>query len=251
MNFIEHILEPKRLLLVWQGQAGSSRIRHTVAELLRQSDDQVRFRYLTDTPDFHNACDEGFFNFPAFRKIDQIYDLGVLDTFMRRLPPSSRGDYAQYLEQFRLRPDQTISNFALLAYTGAKLPSDGFSIVNPLDEATHAGELLIEVAGFRHTARIPLESVHVGDSVQFQPESDNAVDRHALAVLVKGQRIGYVPRQQARAVRAMVEVNALNARVERVNGSPERPLIYLFAEMFAPALGLHRGDGSRLQLLAK
>ena len=41
MNFVEHVLEPKRLLLVWQGPEGSSRVRHTVAELVRDSDDQV------------------------------------------------------------------------------------------------------------------------------------------------------------------------------------------------------------------
>ncbi len=230
MNFIEHVLEPKRLLLVWQGPEGSSRrTRCAVAELVRQSDDQVRFQYLVETTDFKNALAEGFVNFPAFRKVDQTYDLGVVDTFIRRLPPSSRGDYAQYLEQFRLRPGTKISEFALLAYTGAKLPSDGFSIINPLDDVSQAGELLIEVAGFRHVAKISLDSLRPGDAVQFEPEPGNLHDPNAMAVLAHGHKIGYVPRQQVRAVRKLYEAGSLSAQVERLNGSSERPLVYLFA----------------------
>lgn len=230
MNFIEHVLEPKRLLLVWQAPEGSSRrSRYAVAELVRQGDEQVRFQYLVDTPDFKSACAEGFVNFPAFRKVEQSYDLGVADTFIRRLPPPTRGDYAQYLEQFRLRPDTKISEFALLAYTGAKLPSDGFSIINPLDRVDVEGELLIEVAGFRHASQVPMESLRPGVFVQFAPEPTNAYDADALAVLVRGQKIGYVPRQQARAVREQYEGGSISAQIERLNGSSERPLVYLFA----------------------
>ena len=232
MNFIEHILEPKRLLLVWQGPEGSSRrTRHAVAELLRQSDEQVRFRYLVDTADFKNACAEGFINYPAFRKVDQTYELGVVDTFIRRLPPRTRGDYTQYLEQFRLRPATSISDFALLAYTGAKLPSDGFSIVNPLEDVEQACDLLIEVAGFRHVAKVPLETLRPGEEVQFTPETGNLHDPHAVAVLAHGQKIGYVPRQQASAFRALYNSGSLSAQIERLNGSTERPLVYLFAAL--------------------
>jgi hypothetical protein len=238
MNFIEHVLEPKRLLLVWQGPEGSSRrTRYSVAEFIRQGDDKVRFQYLVDTADFKNACGEGFVNFPAFRKVDQTYDLGVVDTFIRRLPPPTRGDYAQYLEQFRLRPDTKISEFALLAYTGAKLPSDGFSVIIPLDDAARTGELMIEVAGFRHAAKVPLETLHPGEVVQFTPEPDNAHDPNALAVLVHGQKIGYVPRQQARALRALYDAGSLSAQIERLNGNSERPLVYLFAAL-RPAANL-------------
>lgn len=230
-NFIEHIQEPKRLLLAWQGSEGSSRTRHTVAELLKQGDMPVRLRYLTDTPDFSAACAEGFVNFPAFRKVEQTYDLGVVETFMRRLPPRSRGDYAQYLEQFRLRPETKISDFALLAYTGAKLPGDGFSIVNPLDDVSTACEVLIEVAGFRHNAQIPVNDVKLGDVVDFVPEPQNPYDPNALAIHLHGRKIGYVPRQQASAIHKWREAGGLSAQVERVNGRPERPLLYLFTRL--------------------
>lgn len=231
MNFIEHVLEPKRLLLVWQGPEGSSRTRHTVAELVRQSDGQVRFRYLTDGADFSAARAEGFVNYPAFRKVDQTYDLGVVDTFIRRLPPRTRGDYAQYLEQFRLRPETSISDFALLAYTGARLPSDGFSIVNPLEDVSQAAELLIEVAGFRHAAEVSLDVLRIGDEIQFVPEPGNPRDPDAMAVLADGQKIGYVPRQQSHAVRTLLDGRTLRGHIERVNGSHERPLVFVFTEV--------------------
>lgn len=228
MNFIEHILEPTRLLLVWQGPEDSSRLRHTVAELVRQENGVVRFRYLPDTADFRNAQTEGFINFPAFRKIGQVYDLGVVDTFMRRLPPRTRGDYGQYLEQFRLRPTTGISDFGLLAYTGAKLPGDGFSLINPLDDVAVPCEVLIEVAGFRHATQLPLADLREGDPVSFAPEPENPRESSAVAILVGGQKIGYVPRQQAAALQKHCDAGAVQARVERVNGRPERPLIYLF-----------------------
>jgi len=231
MNFITHILEPKRLLLVWQGPEGSSRTRHSIAELLRQGDQPVRLRYLTESQDFANAHSEGLTNFPAFRKVDQTYDLGVEETFMRRLPPRSRGDYAQYLEQFRLRPETRISDFALLAYTGAKLPGDGFSIISPLEDVVEPCEILVEVAGFRYNSQLSHANVHPGVPVRFEAEADNPHDQNAVAIFVLDQRIGYVPRQQASAIHRLCEAGSLSARVERVNGRSDRPLVYLFTTL--------------------
>ncbi|MGH8191411.1 MAG: HIRAN domain-containing protein [Rhodanobacteraceae bacterium] len=234
MNFIEHVREPHRLLLVWQAAEGA-RARHAVAELLRPETGPVRLQYLTSTNDFEAARNEGFFNFPAFRKPTQIYDLGVVETFVRRLPPRSRGDYPQYLEKFRLHPETPISDFALLAYTGAKLPSDGFGILDPLDDVQASCELLLEVAGFRHAAQVSRDEIKIGDPVRFVPEPDNPHNQKAVAVFLGAAKIGYIPRQQAPAVQRLVQEGAIEADVERVNGQPERPLIYLFTRLQAEA----------------
>lgn len=227
MNTIEHIREPRRLLLIWQATEGK-RLRHAVAELVRPETGPVRLRYLTDTPDYQAASSEGFFNFPAFRKPTQAYNLGVVETFMRRLPPRTRGDYAQYLEKFRLRPETSISDFALLAYTGAKLPSDGFSILDPLEDVTAPCEILLEVAGFRHVADITPAEVSEGQAVRFVAEPDNTTDAQAVAIYLGEAKIGYVPCQQAPAIKHLVKAGAIEAVVERVNGQPERPVIHLF-----------------------
>ena len=230
MTFIEHVLEPHRLLFVWQGPEGSSRVRHTVAELLRAPDGTTKLRYLEGTEDLKRAKAEGFVGFPAFRKLGHEYDQGVLETFLRRLPPRSRGDYARYLEQFRLQPGTEISDFALLAYTGAKLPSDGFSILNPLSDLTAPSEVLLEVAGFRHTSEVPLDAISVGMRATLEPEPDNPHDANAMVIRVDGKKMGHVPRQQAAAIGNWLRNGqALQAHVERINGTPQRPLVFLFA----------------------
>lgn len=228
MKYIEHVHEPRRLLLIWQGPEGSTRSRHAVAELVRTFDERVQFRYLTGSAELDAAQNEGFINFPAFRKLEQTYDLGVVETFMRRLPPRTRGDYGQYLEQFRLRSETRITEFALLAYTGAKLPSDGFSILNPLEDVLDSCDVLLEVAGFRHAAELSPSEIHEGDIAVFQPEPGNIHDPNAVAILVRGRKIGFVPRQQTLALRQWLKSAALEVAVERVNGRPERPLVYVF-----------------------
>lgn len=233
MNYIEHVHEPRRLLLVWQRseEDGAARVRRAVAELLRDSAERVQFRYLTDTPDFEAAKSEGFINFVAFRKLHATYDLGVVETFMRRLPPRSRGDYAQYLEQFRLRPETLISDFALLGYTGAKLPSDGFSILDPLEDVGECCDVLLEVAGFRHVSPVGPQLLCVGEPVSLVIQPDNLHDPMAVAVEIRDQRIGYVPRQQAPAIRDLVATGEVEACIQRINGKPERPLIHLMARI--------------------
>ena len=56
------------------------------------------FRYLDNKEDFTNAIKEGFVCYPAFRKLNQEYSEGVLETFLRRIPPRKRGDFNKYLE---------------------------------------------------------------------------------------------------------------------------------------------------------
>lgn len=230
MNYIQYIHEPRRLLLVWQRpeEDGAARVRRAVAELLRDSAGRVQLRYLTDTDDLDAAKQEGFISFPAFRKLNTTYDLGVVETFMRRLPPRSRGDYAQYLDQFRLRRETPISDFALLGYTGAKLPSDGFSILDPLEDVGDACDVLMEVAGFRHVSAHPAESIALGAPAALVPQDNNLHDAAAVAVEIGGERVGYVPRQQASAIRRLLATADIQAQVERINGRSGRPLVYLW-----------------------
>ncbi len=230
MNFIEHLVEPERLLLVWQAPDGKVRARLEVGELLREGE-EITFRYLTESEDFARACELGFTCYPAFRKTDRDYTTSVMDTFMRRLPPRKRGDFSRYLEQWRLTAETTPSDFALLAYSGAKLPNDGFSVDWPLAEVEAPCELLLEVAGFRYQEGVEISDLAEGMSVQFQLESENPYDPRALSVEVDGQRIGYVKRSQRDAVLSWLERYEVEAVIERLNGTPDRPLVYLFCRI--------------------
>lgn len=233
MNRIQHLIEPQRLFLSWQRAMDGKerRTRRIVGEIARESDGVV-FRYLTEREDFNKAMAEGFQGFPAF-KIGkfQEYTSGVLDAFTRRLPPRKREDFTDYLAQYRLPGNFTGSDVALLGYTGAKLPGDGFEIMPDLSGIVPPLELVMEVAGFRHHD-VASAGLAVGDAVRLMPEPDNAHDPDAIAIHHNAHgRIGYVPRPYCSAMAGWLATCTVEANIDRLNGKPERPLVYLFVKV--------------------
>lgn len=230
MNFIKTIYTPTRLLLVWQPPEGKPRSRLVVGELTFAGGSCV-FNYLDGTDDFKKALDEGFVCYPAFRKLTHEYREGVLETFLSRIPPRRRGDFGKYLEQWRLAPDINISDFALLGHTGAKLPNDGFSLINPFDGMEAPFEFYVEVAGFRHQENICLADISVDMSVNFIQEPENTFDGNAVRVEVAGKKIGYVNKVQNSAFNLWLENYSITACIERINGTEARPLIYIYGQV--------------------
>lgn len=231
MNQIEHIITPTRLLLVWRpNQSGTSRTRRVVAEVVQSaSDAPAVLRYLHGSPDLEKAQVEGFVGYPAFQFSRTEHSSNVLDSFLRRLPPRKRDDFHVYLQNHRLPLEKRLSDMALLAYTNAKLPSDGFELYGDFTKARPPFELVIEVAGFRYQDGISREDIYVGDPVNLKPEPENPHDDQAVAIRHSGKKIGYVDRAQAPSFQAWFKSGfKINATVERINGKPERPLIYLF-----------------------
>lgn len=227
---LRHIVEPARLLLTWQpmDEHAPQRTRRTVGEVLRaDSDGDLLFRYFRGTPDFAAACTAGFQGFPAFQMDQSEIRQGVHETLMRRLPPRKREDFADFLALHRLPAPFTYSDMALLGYTGAKLPSDGFTLFPEFPTNTVPCDYLMEVAGLRHVYDGPMTEIRDGDEVTFQPEPSNPVDKDALVVLHKGRRIGYVARALRDNFNAWLRAGKITATVERQNGKPTRPLVYL------------------------
>lgn len=238
MNWIEHICEPRRLILAWQAPDDTGmRFRWAVGDLTPEAD-AIKLRYFSGeeflrlnqgkTVDELNAL--GYRGYPGFRVKDAVHTNGVFEAFMRRLPPPSRPDFAEYRQHFRLKSESTISNFAMLGYTEAKLPSDGFSVVNPLDCRDDQFELMLEVAGYRYYAK-ETSPISMGDLVSFKPEPSNEHDRNAVMVCVNGHRIGYVNRLQAPAFRNWFNDRQIEAVVERVNGNADRPRVFFFVRV--------------------
>lgn len=230
IHMIRHIVEPQRLLLVWQplDDAGQ-RLRRVVGELIRESGNVI-LRYLRDTHDFQEALNAGFTCFPAFPKIERDYSDGVLETFSLRLPPRSRLDFKNFLESIRIPSNARVSDFALLGYSEARLPGDGFSIVNPFDDTPVPCEFLSEIAGFRYYSESDVR-YEIGTELRFEADRDNPIDRDAIAIVANDKKIGYVNRVQLQAVHHWLTHNTVRAFVERNNGRPDRPRVYMFVEV--------------------
>lgn len=227
MNQIEHIVEPERLWLVWRAGQGTRRI---VAEIVMRHDEHAAvLRYLIGAEDFERAKDEGFVGYPAFQAKQKEHSSGVLDSFLRRLPPRKRDDFADYLQRHRLPVDKEFSDMALLGYTNAKLPSDGFEIYADLSDARPPFEVVLEVAGFRHQKAVSASDIYIGDPITLKSEPENPHDPAAIAIFHNGLRIGYVDRAQAPSLHVWMRKGfLLNVTIERINGKPDRPLIYVY-----------------------
>jgi hypothetical protein len=230
MRFIEHIIEPHRLLLSWQPATGH-RARHIVAEL-RENDGDADLSYFVGQKDYEEALRKGFEgSYPGFPAPGDHHN--VLSAFMRRLPPRQRKDFDTFLESIRIRPKTAISDFALLGYSGAKLPSDDFVIIHPFDEARPPFEFLLLLAGYRHyEAQVPYSALKVGEVANFVPEPDNRWDADAVRVFFPGlsaATAGYVCRGLLPQFhRWLSEGLIIQAQIERLNGTQENPLVYLF-----------------------
>ncbi len=231
MNVVHHLIEPDRLNLVWQAPEGLSRTRRRVAELLRMNG-ETSLRYLPETEDYQDAILNGFVGFPAFKPQKIEHKQGVVEIFMRRLPPRSRSDFNDYLTRLALPPNAEISDFSLLGYSEAKLPGDGFSIVNDFQDIDGPCEFLTEIAGFRYYPGMNLEIGEViGLTVGFESEPENQIDRNAVRVVAEGLKLGYVNRIQAQAFRRWIASNQVEAAIERINGTRERPRVHLFVKV--------------------
>lgn len=235
MHFIEHIIEPTSLLLAWQSSdERHEHARFIVAELNRIGE-EITLTYWPKTSDFIEAQKLGFKPYPAFPETDKIYTNNVIDAFMRRLPPRKRGDFPQYLEGLRLKSDMQMSDFALLGYSGAKLLSDGFSIIHPFDEVTGPCELLLEVARYQPIHQQGQADIQVGNpAVLVLVEGFSSVFKEKILIEVNDQHIGYVNRALSLTFQEwIIHKRIKGAWVEKLNGTPGRPAVYLYVAIAA------------------
>jgi hypothetical protein len=234
MRYIEHIVEPEKLLLSWQPQPTKGRGRMFVAELIRNGND-ANLVYLLDSKEFKKAKSLGFEKYTGFPIEQRVYE-NVLSIFMKRLPPRSRGDFGKYLYSLRIHKDAVISDFALLGYSGAKLPDDDFTIVHTFENATPPFELLLHIQGYRYyTSQLPLSCINQEQEAIFQPEPENEFDSRAIKIIINEIRAGYVCRGLSESFhRWFGEGYKINASVERINGSENKPEIYLYVSVKMP-----------------
>jgi hypothetical protein len=160
-----------------------------------------------------------------------VHSDGVLSTLMRRLPPRNRPDFREYKRQFRLSDSLELSDFALLGQTEAKLPSDGFSVVDPLNPEAASCDLMLEIAGYRYYVREQPLGVGIGNPVELLPEPDNPKDPNAVKVAIGERTIGHINRLQAPTFLRWLAKRHVTAVIERLNGNPDRPRAFIFVRV--------------------
>jgi hypothetical protein len=240
-NWIVDPSEPKRLILAWQApDEFGDRTRFAVGELTCNSG-EVRLRYFGDSLEFarlnpgksyETLLSYGYSGYPGFLPDRPEYHAGVLEAFMRRLPPRARSDFAAYERHLRIRPGTEVSDFALLSLSEAYLPSDGFSVVDPLDPDVAERQLVIEVAGYRYYAQKPEAQLpEIGAPIAIVPEIDNPYDPKAVAIEFAGSKIGNINRLQADTFRTWATAGRVEANVDRLNGRADRPRLFLFVRI--------------------
>lgn len=230
MRFIEHIVESDRLLLSWQSSmTNQSRQRMFVGQLVRTGDDDANLAYLKDSEEFSKAQALGFDGYPGFALEKDVHK-NVLASFMKRLPPRKRGDFDRFLAALRIKPDAEISDFALLGYSGAKLPDDDFTVVNPFENASGPFEFMLPVQGYRYyTDKLPRAALTTDMQARFDVEPDNPQDPEAIRIVIGDATAGYVCRGLTVSFHKWMQLGwTISAYIERINGPEQKPEIYLY-----------------------
>lgn len=239
MKLIEHIKDPARVLVIWQRPdaniKGGTGDRYVVGEV-RRDDGRVYLEYYNNA-DTAQARELGFTGFTSFPVTDGMLYNGSVETVLaKRLAPTSRSDYRDYLLSHRIDPEQAdkLSVLGLLAYTGGKLAGDGFSFAHTFDDAVPPFDFTFEIAGFRHNAGMkhfePLTMLD-GKEVQFVPEPTNIKDKEAIAVISDGVLLGHVPKGLRTVMRGLIEAHTVTGHVTRLNGTQDRPCVVILVQV--------------------
>lgn len=240
-HWIEHPSKPSELILAWQAPDSiPDRTRWAVGSLCKTSDGAT-FRYFDDVEiskfnagrhrsELHQ---HGYAGYPAFDIAKQPlggFTSGVLEAFARRLPPPTRPDFRNFLEHYRFKGSSTIPIMSLLALTEARLPSDGFSLIDRLDPAADTVEIVFEVAGHRHNSTTH-DLLTVGEELKLVRDPANVVDSNAVRIEASGHLIGHVNRLQAETVGRWLEERDVTAWLIRLNGKPTSPRAFAFVRV--------------------
>lgn len=202
-----------------------------VAELVRTDDGNANLIYFNKTEDFKKAQKRGFENYPGY-SIDQSEHKNVLISFLKRIPPRSRKDFDRFLNSLRINPDmkEQVSDFALLGYSRASLPSDEFTLIHPFCNAAPPFEFLTPVQGYEYYLKnMPYENMAEGLEITFKPEPTNAKDSKAIAMQIDGKTVGYICRGLLESFHRWLDAGyTIAATIGRINGTPENPKAFAF-----------------------
>ena len=236
MHWIEHPSDPRELLLAWQAAPSvQDRSRWAVGRLWLDGAEAIfqdpgSGRVLEAEPRAVAWA-------TTYRRLQWLPGIRGEQTTagwvprprVSSLPPESATVFAARLPSlfgvFQVQPGTRLSPMSLLAITEGRLPSDGFSLVDPLDPALSTVDALFEIAGFRHVRSDDM--LRADQQLVLERDASNPVDPTAVQVISsRGQLVGYVNRLQSPTVCQWIGHRRLSCWVARLNGQPGAPRAY-------------------------
>ena len=165
------------------------------------------FRYGKDLKDAQQA---GFSPLVAFPSFETPYHEDTLfPTFACRLPDKKRRDINTILQKYGLAE---YDEFELLKRSGAKLPTDTLSFIEPIFEEDPVVDRSFYVMGIRHYMLCNGQDCGLaseltpGAELVLQVEPDCEHDPHAVQIRDSdGTLIGYLPRYYSKTISKRLE----------------------------------------------
>lgn len=222
---------------MWQAgdaQTPSMRTRRPVAELFPRQQSYI-LNYLCN----QDSIELGFTGVTPFSVESRLHDYNVMEVLAKRLPNRKRGDFTDFLAKFRLPSDFSGSDFALLGYTGGRLPSDRLDFAPDFSHIATPIDLFLEVVGSRYYLRGEkiLQFMKEGDPLRLEVQKNNEHDENAVAVFFEDKQIGYINRGISAWLYVWLEKGrSVCAQVSRFNGTLDRPIVYLICSFGADKL---------------
>ena len=228
-KYITDIVHSEFIDLIWKSPEGN---RFCVGKLYRND----KFEYIKDNPAAYQA---GFTCYPAFAIFTQSEITEYpepIKVFARRLPPKSRSDYSRFLALYGLDYKsefvKNISDFDLLAYTGAHLTDNPFSFANPFVGCEPPFQFVMQAAAFDRYGKNLKDEELLKQNFSFNVESENPIDQQALAIRVGKEKIAYVPRSYTEVFHKWLKIGfKVNLSAFRINGTETHRYLYLFVSV--------------------
>ena len=240
----------RRANLVWQRCLGSKGDRDCfVVGELEQLEDRVSFRYLDDDM-LAVPREHGFEGYNCMPPGDDGNERIAMKLFRRRLPPSGRGDFGEFLESFGLPADWEHTDLSLLAYTGARRPGCHFSFCETFDGFEDPFSYMFDLTDVRNSLDV-CDNLSPGEAVEFvcEPEDKNHPDEVRVVRASDGATLGYVNRVQAGVVSQWLPDGQVKAKVFSFSAFPSEPWILVRADVI-PAVGVDASEASAAASMA-
>jgi hypothetical protein len=183
--------EFRDIYLSWR--QGSGHRRHIVGVIKRNATKGIRFYYFKDRVE--KAKEVGFIPYAEFPEIDKEYTENVIESFGTRLIKQERADISDFYTFWEVNEKYKEDKFYLLGHTQGFLPTDNFEFLADFYPVNDL-KFLTDLAGVSHL-KLPVDSVLVGDKLQFECEYQNEVDPQAIKISKNGLQIGYIKKIHA------------------------------------------------------